>query len=135
MKPLSWACALFLLAAISTSLLAADVTGKWSGQFKLDIRETVHPFTLDLKPDGSRLTGTWCFVNCDAGGVKTDILDGTIDGDTISFGIPTDESDLPRLDFHGTVDGDTIKFDVTGTAIDCHEANCITGEGSATRVK
>jgi hypothetical protein len=132
-----FACALsfMLLAAISASLLAADVTGKWSGQFKLDVRETVHPFTLDLKPDGPKLTGTYCPGDCAGGDDKTDILDGKIDGDTISFGISTGESDIPRLDFQGTVDGETIKFDVTGTAIDCHEANCITGEASATRAK
>jgi len=51
-------------------------------------------------------------------GKDSEILDGKVDGDTISFGCLSGAHDVPRLEFQGKVDGDEMKLTITGTAPD-----------------
>jgi len=136
MKTSRFAASLLILFLCAASVLAADVTGSWAGQFASDMNPTnAHKFVLDLKTDGARLTGTmgFCRQDCTNPMGKVALQDGKVDGSTISFGIDTDAKDVPHIDFRGTVSGDSISFVVMGKAPDCGGAECKIGEGSATR--
>ena len=73
-----------LLLSIFTTLVcaavmfAADVTGKWTGT--VETPNGTRDVTMNLKADGSNLTGTVSGRNGD-----TEIKDGKINGDDISF--------------------------------------------------
>lgn len=93
-----------LAAVLALTAWAADLTGQWTATFNTQIGEQHYTYTF--KVDGEKLTGT---AKNDRG--TTDITNGTIKGDQISF----DE----RLDFNGqtiviqytgTVSGDSIKL-------------------------
>ena len=74
---------LFLLAAIA--LAAADVSGKWSGAVK-GLEHEGNSAILHLKQNGAEITGS-------AGPSEEQqwpIKNGKIDGDRITFQLPTD---------------------------------------------
>ena len=90
-----------VLALLSVPAWAADVAGKWTAQAQgADI-------TITLKVDGTALTGT--LDNSMAG--PTDIKDGKIEGDTVSFYVvrKINENDM-KITWTGKVAGDEIKF-------------------------
>jgi hypothetical protein len=134
MKIFTSAIVLLLLCSLSTSVLAADITGKWTGQMVLGVAAHTIPFTLDLKLDGSALTGTICAGDCSDGKLQP-ILNPKIDGENISFDVATDDPGLPKIDFQGTVSGNAIKFVLSGSPPDCDGPVCKVGTGSATRAK
>jgi len=73
-----------LITLMAGQLFAADLTGKWTGQF--DFQGTPVPLTFDLKTTGNTLTGK---VN----GLPTSdapLKDGKIDGNTVTFWMVTD---------------------------------------------
>jgi hypothetical protein len=133
MPPLKTVLILLLLAAISTPLSAADASGKWTGQMVIGMDAKTIPFVMDLKLDGSTLTGTFCFRDCT--GNKQPIQNAKIVGDVVSFSIVTDTSDVPQFDFQGTISGDEIKFIIIGNAEQCGGSSCQIGTASATRPK
>ena len=61
--------------------------------------------TMNLKADGSKLTGT---VSGRQGDVE--IQDGKIDGDKISFAFTRGDF---RMEYNGKLKGDQINFDIT----------------------
>ncbi|HZO57909.1 MAG TPA: hypothetical protein VFB63_34690 [Bryobacteraceae bacterium] len=96
-----------LLALIVTStalLLAADVDGKWSATQTFGDR-TIES-TMTFKADGTKLTGTVSGRRGD-----TEIQDGKIEGDNISFTVKrqTQKGDFTS-NYKGKVMGDEIKF-------------------------
>src|SRR5277367_6361614 len=125
---------LLLLCSLSSPLLAADVTGKWIGQMVLGVAAHKIPFTLDLKLDGSALSGTICAGDC-SDRKPQPILNPKVESENISFGVVTDDPGLPEIDFQGTVSGDAIKFILSGSPPDCDGPICQVGTGSATRTK
>jgi hypothetical protein len=73
-----------VLAITALATLAADVSGKWSGNFEMtgsDGTKQTRPVYLILKQDGTKLTGS--------GGPDSSeqhpILSGTVDGDSLKF--------------------------------------------------
>jgi hypothetical protein len=97
---------LILTAALAVSAFAADVTGKWKITFEMNgqTRES----TLTLKADGSKLTGK---MESQRG--ASDIQDGKIDGDNISFTVVRNfNGNEMRQQYKGTVKGDEIKLKV-----------------------
>lgn len=90
---------------------AADINGKWTGT--LTAKGRTGQVTLDLTVDGKAFSGTLSIESRDS-----EILDGKVDGDTISFGCLSGAHDVPRLEFQGKVDGDEMKLTMTGTAPD-----------------
>lgn len=94
---------LLLLAA--AMLFAADLTGKWTGQF--DFNGNAVPLTFDMKSSGATVTGK---VN----GLPTpdcEIKDGKIDGETITFWLNTEYQGNPiKLVYNGKISGDKIDF-------------------------
>jgi len=69
---------LVLLVGVARAV-AADVTGTWKASFDTQIGQQNYTYTFAVK--GTTLTGT---AESEMGG-KSDIIDGKVDGDKISF--------------------------------------------------
>ena len=98
------ALAALFLALGSLSAMAADFNGKWNGQ--VQGRNGMQTLVFDFHVDGSTLTGKITTPRGD-----TDITDGKIDGDNISFTqkLSFNGNDI-TINYTGKADGDTIKF-------------------------
>ena len=100
---------LFIAAAIMLALMvsawAADITGKWIAEAP-GIEGTVE-ITMDLKMTGTDLTGT--LDNPLAG--PTDIKDGKIEGDDVSFHVVrTIMENERKVIWKGKNSGEEIRF-------------------------
>jgi hypothetical protein len=85
--------------------LAADFNGKWSADFNTQIGE--QKYTYEFHVDGTKLTGK--ATNEQFG--STDIQEGKIDGDNISFvEVLNFNGNELRIVYTGKIDGDEIKF-------------------------
>jgi hypothetical protein len=94
---------LFLLSAVTA--FAGDFNGKWTAQF--DTQIGTQKYTFEFHVDGTKLTGK--AVNEQFG--STDIAEGKVDGDSISFVESLDfQGNALRIIYTGKMDGDTIKF-------------------------
>jgi hypothetical protein len=97
-------CAVLLLGCgfAAAQDKSANVTGTWT------VSVTGHAGnaeqTIVLKQDGSKITGTF------KGPRQSGPLEGTVDGNNISFHVAT----RVPLDYKGTIDGDTMKGTLTG---------------------
>ncbi len=95
---------LLFLALGGISAVAADFNGKWTAD--VQSRRGTQTLTFDFHVDGSTLTGK---VTTQRG--DTDITDGKVDGDNISFSQVMDfNGNSMTITYKGTADGDTIKF-------------------------
>ena len=96
--------AIVALVLSCTPAFAGDLNGKWKAEFDTPIG-TQH-YTYDFHVDGAKVTGK--AKNDQA---ETEIKDGKVDGDTITFveGLEFDGNAI-RIVYTGTVDGDQIKF-------------------------
>jgi hypothetical protein len=93
-----------LLAGLALTAWAADLTGQWTATFDTQIGEQHYTYTF--KVDGEKLTGT---AKNDRG--TTDITNGTIKGDEISFEESLDfNGQTIPIKYTGTVSGDSIKL-------------------------
>lgn len=96
-----------LSCLLAMAAWAADVTGKWTAQMAGRNGET-REVALDLKAEGSTLTGS---VSSPMG--ATDISDGKIDGDTITFSLVREfNGNQVKTNYTGKVNGDQIQFTV-----------------------
>ena len=90
---------------LATLLYCADATGKWKGS--IDAGGETRELTFDLKASGDTLTGTF-------GGPMekpSEIKDGKIQGDTVSFWAMADYQGQPiKLVFKGQVLASEIYF-------------------------
>ncbi|MDP8982358.1 MAG: hypothetical protein M3O35_17405 [Acidobacteriota bacterium] len=94
-----------LTLALAISAFAADVTGKWTAEVKGRNGQS-REITMNLKADGAALTGT-----VSAMGGDTEIKDGKVDGDTITFTVVREfNGNTVKINYTGKVDGDTINF-------------------------
>jgi hypothetical protein len=113
-KKLLFVTTVLLVAALG--LWAADVTGKWT--FQQEGRNGAQTVTLDLKADGSTLTGTVTGGMGGRGGgggapQPAQISEGKVDGDTIIFKVVQEFNGNQMVtSYKGTVQGDTMKLDV-----------------------
>jgi hypothetical protein len=100
-----------LLALLATltfafTALAADITGKWTGE--VAGRNGPQPFNLTLVQTGNTLTGEIA-----GGRGPLAIVDGKVDGDTITFSTsqPGRDGGAPNVQkYTGKVKGDSIDF-------------------------
>ena len=93
-----------LAAGLALTAWAADLTGQWTATFNTQIGEQHYTYTF--KVDGEKLTGT---AKNDRG--TTDITNGTIKGDQISFDESLDfNGQTIAIKYTGTVSGDSIKL-------------------------
>jgi hypothetical protein len=105
MKLVRWVVA----AGIATfSLLAGDVTGKWTAEMQ-GPGGNARTVTMNLKADGSKLTGT---VSGGRGG-DAEISDGKVDGSDVSFSVVREfNGNKMTSNYKGKMDGDVIHFNV-----------------------
>jgi hypothetical protein len=96
--------AVLVLVLGSVAALAADFNGKWTGDVQSPMG--TQTLTFNFHVDGSKLTGK---VTTPRG--ESDITDGKVDGDNISFAqmVSFNGNDFKIL-YTGKMDGDTIKF-------------------------
>ena len=92
-----------LMAAVA---FAADVTGKWT--YEMQGRQGAMTGAINLKAEGNSLTGT-----VSGRGGDTEISNGKIDGDTLSFDVVREfNGNKMVMKYTGTVTPDGIKFRV-----------------------
>ena len=128
------ALALLLLVAAPTGVSADDVAGHWTGQMTVGAGAAAIPFVLDLKIDGTTLTGTFCLRDCTTDKPQP-IQNATVNGSSISFTVTATGLDPPQLNFYGYNDGTTIEFILSGKGPQCLGFDCQVGNASATRSK
>ena len=93
-----------LLMMLATLLYSADATGKWKAT--LDAGGETHDLTFDLKASGDTLTGAFSAV-----GQPSEIKDGKIQGDTVSFWVVSEyQGQSIKLVFKGQVLDSEIHF-------------------------
>ncbi len=96
--------AVLFLALGTVSALAADFSGKWTGD--VTTPRGTQTLTFEFKVDGAALTGT---VTTPRG--SNDISNGKVDGDNISFDqVMNFNGNEFKITYTGKADGDTIKF-------------------------
>jgi hypothetical protein len=99
--------AILALFCITFVASAADVTGHWTGE--ITTGRGPQPFNLDLKQAGTALTGA---ITGGRGG-DVALVDGKVDGDTITFSTSTPGRDggAPNVQkYTGKVNGGSIDF-------------------------
>ena len=110
---------LFIVAALCAlsiaPLRAADISGKWAASFETQIG--TQKYTYDLKVTGTTLTGRAKSENGD-----TEITEGKVNGDTVSFVENLNYQGMAlKITYTGKVtSNDEIKFtrDVAGLAME-----------------
>jgi Zn/Cd-binding protein ZinT len=97
-----------LLIGLAGPLLAADVTGKWKADFDTGVGHL--NYVYDLKLEGETLTGK-AIRTLDDAKTETDIQEGKVVGDTVSFVEIAKilDNDL-RIEYTGKVAGDEMKL-------------------------
>lgn len=108
-----------LVLVVAMGLWAADITGKWTYE-QQGRNGNTQTISLDLKADGSTLTGTVTGGMGRRGGGAPEpaqISDGKIDGNTVTFKLVREFNGNQFVtSYKGTVEGDTMKLDVTRPA-------------------
>lgn len=95
-----------IAAAMATAAFAADVTGTWTASF--DTQVGAQKYTYTFKVDGNKLTGK---AKSELAGTESEIIDGLVNGDDISFVENLNFQDMPlRIVYKGKIAGDEIKF-------------------------
>ncbi len=113
-----------IAVAIATAAFAADVTGTWAATFDTQVGAQKYIYTF--KVDGNKLTGK---AKSELAMTETEITEGTVSGDDISFVENLNFQDMPlRIVYKGKIMGDDLKL--TRTILDM-----FTEEAVAKRVK
>jgi hypothetical protein len=101
---MKWLLVLFAVFAFTASAAAADVTGTWKAS--LETPNGTFDTTFTLKADGDKLTGK---VSSQMG--ESDISDGKIDGDNVSFNVVRNfQGNEFKLSYKGKVSGNEMKL-------------------------
>jgi hypothetical protein len=110
MKRLLCICAVLAMTLTTATALAADVTGKWTGESKMPDGNSFQ-LIFTFKQDGTKLTGAVQGPQGDA----IDISNGKVDGDKFTFDVS-----FNGLTIHHdcTVNGDEIKMTTKSDSAD-----------------
>ncbi len=93
-----------LLGVLTSLLVAADISGKWSGK-----SEEGPEWVFSFKSDGGKLTGTMQ----GADGKERPINDGKLEGDVLSFSVDSEwQGTAIKLVMKGKVSGEKINLRV-----------------------
>jgi hypothetical protein len=93
---------------------AADISGKWTAEFDSQVGQ--QKYTYEFTVDGTNFTGK-ASANIAGSDMESEIVDGKIDGDKISFTENLDYNGMPlSIKYTGTVSGDEMNLtrDVAG---------------------
>ena len=101
-----WLHAGLLMLALAAFAFAADVTGTWTATF--DTQIGAQEYTFEFKQQGTKLTGVAKSKLAEA---TTQITDGTVNGDDLSFVENLEFQGMPlRITYKGKISGDSIAF-------------------------
>jgi opacity protein-like surface antigen len=101
-----------IAAALAAAAFAADVTGIWTATF--DTQVGAQKYTYTFKVQGTKLTGK---AKSELAMTETEITEGTVNGDDISFVENLSFQDMPlRIVYKGKMAGDELKL--TRTILD-----------------
>ena len=126
------------LLVIALGLFAADVTGKWTYEMAGRQGGNPRPVTLNLKADGSKLTGTVSGMMGRGGGgggtpPDMEIMNGKVDGNNVSFETKMEFNGNTRVTkYEGTLAGDELKLKVTRDTQNGPQTNEVTAKRSGT---
>ena len=94
----------FFVGAVTSVLLAADISGKWAGK-----SEQGPDWVFSFKADGSKVTGTMQATD----GKERPINDGKLEGDTLSFSVDSEwQGQAIKLVMKGKVSAEKIDLRV-----------------------
>ena len=96
----------FLLIGVWPAAAATDIAGKWTAETLMGPSgsEQAIPTAFTFKVDGAKLTGT---VENQRGSYE--ILDGKVDGDSVTFGIQLTGGGA-KLNYDGRITAEGIDF-------------------------
>jgi hypothetical protein len=98
-----------LLCALTFGLMAADITGKWTSEQPGRNGAPARVSTYTFKASGGTFTGKVEAPGRGGDVTSTDITDGKIDGNNISFKVTRNMGGQDMTtEYKGTIDGDTI---------------------------
>ena len=108
-----------ILLVVALGAFAADVTGKWT--YEQAGRQGGNPrtITMNLKADGSKLTGTVSGMMGRGGGgggtpPDMEIMNGKVDGNNVSFETKMEFNGNTRVTkYEGTLSGTDLKLKIT----------------------
>ena len=112
-----------MVSGLLLAALIAAFDGNFSGKWVIERSgrgQTPQITTLILNQVGAEVGGS-ISARIDAGSaspVNTEILDGKVEGDTITFYVWTGLDRPVKAFYKGTLSGDEIKFTVTGGAVE-----------------
>jgi len=98
------------------SIMAADVTGKWTFEQPGRGGNPGRPVTITLKQDGAKLTGEVPGMGRggDAPPPPAQVMDGKVDGNNVSFTVKREmNGNTVVTKYEGVVDGDSMKLKIT----------------------
>jgi hypothetical protein len=131
-----------ILLVVALGAFAADVTGKWT--FEQAGRQGGNPrtVTLNLKADGSKLTGTVSGGGMGrrgggggggAAAADMEIQNGKIDGNNVSFETKMEFNGNTRVTkYEGTLSGEELKLKVTRDTQNGPQTSEVTAKKSST---
>lgn len=102
-----------ILLAVAFAASAADVSGKWT--YEQAGRQGGNPVkvTLTLKSDGGKLTGSVSRPGRDGNAMESQITDGKIDGNNISFKTSMQGGGGQMTsEYTGTLSGEDLKLTI-----------------------
>ncbi|MCL6543901.1 MAG: hypothetical protein K6T61_01640 [Bryobacteraceae bacterium] len=108
-----------LLAAVPLSAWAANFSGQWAIQVpragRADQMETLY---LSLNHAGNTVSGhlRTAVPPYTGSPLNTEIWDGKVEGDTISFYVWVGQDRPAKVQYKGVLSGDEIQFTITGGA-------------------
>jgi|SRR5689334_15011375 hypothetical protein len=112
-----------VLAAVA---FAADVTGKWT--YETQGRNGPQTATMNLKADGSNLTGT-----VSGRGGDTEISNGKVEGSNISFEVTREfNGNKFTMKYSGTLAGDELKLKIERQTQNGPQTSEVTAKRSTT---
>ena len=87
---------------------AADISGKWTAEF--DSQVGLQKYTYEFTVEGTTFNGK-ASANIAGADMESEIVDGKIDGDKISFTENLDYQGMPlTITYTGTVSGDEMNL-------------------------
>jgi hypothetical protein len=101
-----------LAIAFALAAFAADVSGKWVFEQAGRQGGTPVKVTLTLKAEGSKLTGSVSRPGRDGNAMETEITEGKVDGNNVSFKAAGGGRG-GASEYTGTLAGDELKLKVT----------------------
>ena len=111
-----------LLLVVAVGLWAADASGKWTWEQQGRQGSTMN-VTLNLKQDGSNLTGNISMPGRGGQAMETAISEGKVDGSNVSFKVVREFNGNQFVTtYKGTVNGESMDLEITRPGFGGNEA-------------